>query len=206
MKYYENFLKDYLDVDLLSELRSVKEWKDFNRNKSHMKEYYSNGQFLTKLRSQLHSKTFIEWVEKQSGVKGLVVDSFGTGEGVSLMQSGDMLNSHIDFNWNSRINMHRAVNLLIYLGDCEGGKFEVWNDEKSKIIFEAKPIHNSAVLFNHSETKSHGVDKVNSGKRYSIRQFYYKSEATCNNPHQSLYWFNPQNKMPTNSYDQNNSI
>ena len=40
MKYYENFLKDYLDVDLLSELRTIKEWKDFNRNDSHMKEYY----------------------------------------------------------------------------------------------------------------------------------------------------------------------
>ena len=32
MKYYENFLKDYLDVDLLSELRTIKEWKDFKES------------------------------------------------------------------------------------------------------------------------------------------------------------------------------
>ena len=41
-----------------------------------------------------------------------------------------------------------------------------------------------------------------SGKRYSIRQFYYKSESVCDNPHQSLYWFNPNKEMHTNSeYD-----
>ena len=59
MKYYENFLKDYLDVDLLSELRTIKEWKDFNRNDSHMKEYYGEGQFINKTRKILHSKKIL---------------------------------------------------------------------------------------------------------------------------------------------------
>jgi len=199
MKYYENFLKDYLDVDLLSELKSIKEWKDFNRNKSHMKEYYDEGQWLNKLRCHLHSKSFIQWIEKETEIEGLVVDPIGTGEGVSLMQSGDILDPHIDFNWNDRIKMHRAVNLLIYLGSCQGGEFEVWNETMDEKIFNANPIHNSAVIFTHSETQAHGVRKITSGKRYSIRQFYYKSEATCENPHQSLYWFNPEMKMPTNS-------
>lgn len=201
MKYYENFLKDYLDIDLLNELKSFNNWKDFDRNNSHMKEYYDEGQWLNKLRCHLHSKSFIQWVEKETGVEGLVVDSFGTGEGVSLMQSGDKLDSHIDFNWNNRINMYRSINLLIYLGSCEGGEFEIWDDKKENIIFEAKPIHNSAVLFKHSETKSHGVRSIKSGKRFSVRQFYYKSELTCENPHQSLYWYNTEKNMPTNSND-----
>lgn len=201
MKYYENFLKDYLDIDLLNELKSFNNWKDFDRNNSHMKEYYDGGQWLNKLRCHLHSKSFIQWVEKETGVEGLVVDSFGTGEGVSLMQSGDKLDSHIDFNWNNRINMYRSINLLIYLGSCEGGEFEIWDDKKENIIFEAKPIHNSAVLFKHSETKSHGVRSIKSGNRFSVRQFYYKSELTCENPHQSLYWYNTEKNMPTNSND-----
>ena len=36
MKYYEDFLSDYLDVDLLSEFNSIREWSDFNRNNTHM--------------------------------------------------------------------------------------------------------------------------------------------------------------------------
>ena len=164
-----------------------------------MKEYYEEGQFLTKLRVYLHSKKFIQWVEEESGIEGLVVDSYGIGEGVSLMEKEHKLNPHIDFNWNDRIKMHRAVNLLIYLGDCFGGEFEIWDDKKENVIFEANPIHNSAVIFTHSETQAHGVRKITSGRRYSIRQFYYKSEATCENPHQSLYWYNPESNMPTNS-------
>lgn len=199
MNYYNNFLKNYLDVDLLTELKTIKDWKSFDRNNSHMKEYYGEGQCLDQLRCHLHSKSFIKWVEKETDIDGLIVDPYGTGEGVSLMQTGDMLNSHIDFNWNDRIKLYRAVNLLIYLGDCLGGEFEVWDDDKENVIFEANPIHNSAVLFNHSETKAHGVRKIKSGRRYSIRQFYYKSEAICKNPHQSLYWYNPKTKMPTNS-------
>ena len=164
-----------------------------------MKEYYGCGQIVNKLRSKLHSKEFIQWVEKESGINGLVVDSYGVGEGVSLMEPGDKLNSHIDFNWNDRIKMHRAVNLLIYLGSCSGGEFEIWDDDHSKIIFEAEPEHNSAVMFLHSESKAHGVRPIKSGRRYSVRQFYYKSEAMTDRAHQSLYWYNIENKMPTNS-------
>ena len=206
MKYYENFLKDYLDVDLLSEFKSVSEWKNFNRNNSHMKEYYGEGQWLNKLRCYLHSKPFVKWVEEETKINGLVIDSFGTGEGVSLMQPNDMLDSHIDFNWNNRIRMHRAVNLLIYLGSCRGGEFEIWDDKREKTLFEASPIHNSAVIFAHSETQAHGVRKITSGERYAIRQFYYKSDVIEQNPHQSLYWYNsekkwynPKTNMPTNS-------
>ena len=39
------------------------------------------------------------------------------------MKQDDMLDAHIDFNWNNRIKMHRAVNLLIYVGECHGGEF-----------------------------------------------------------------------------------
>ncbi len=95
--------------------------------------------------------------------------------------------------------MHRAVNLLIYLGDCKGGNFTVWDEEMKMISFSKEPVHNSAIMFNHTETNAHSVTPLTYGKRYSIRQFYYKSEATCENPHQSLYWYNPETKMPTNS-------
>jgi len=201
MKYYNSFLKDNLDFFLLRELETLTTyaWKDFDRNESHMKEYYGEGQSINKIRQYLHSKKCIEWVEKESGIDGLVVDVCGTGEGVSLMESGDHLDPHIDFNWNNRIKMNRAVNLMIYFGDCQGGEFHVWDDNKENIIFEQSPKHNSAILLHHSESKSHGVKPITHGKRYAIRQFYYRSEAVAKNPHQSFYWFNPEKQMSTNS-------
>jgi len=199
MKYYKKILKDSLDMLLQSELHNVTDWKNFNRNNSHMKEYYGEGKFINRVRQYLHSKECIRWVENEMDEEGLVVDTHGTGEGVSLMEKGDMLDAHIDFNWNERIKMYRAVNLCLYLGECEGGEFHVWDEEKENIIFEQKPKHNSAVLFKHSETISHGVKPVKTGERFTIRQFYYKSEAVCENPHQSLYWYNPKKNMETNT-------
>ena len=199
MKYYEKFLKDNFDLLLLSELKTIKEWKDFNRNESHMKEYYGEGKHINKLRQYLHSKKCIKWTEKESGIEGLVVDTLGTGEGVSLMEPEDKLDPHIDFNWNNRIKMNRAVNLTIYLGSVTGGEFTVWDEDMKMVTFSKSPKHNSAILFSHSETKAHGVKPVTSGQRYTIRQFYYKSEVTCDNPHQSLYWYNPDKKMATNT-------
>ena len=200
MKYYKNFLKDNLDLLLQSELRTIKDWNDFDRNKSHMKEYYGEGKFINKIRQYLHSKECIEWVENETGIDGLIVDTYGTGEGVSLMKKNDMLDAHIDFNWNNRIKMHRAVNLLIYINeDCQGGEFFVLDSPDKNEIFCKEPKHNSAILIKHSETVSHGVKPIIEGQRYAVRQFYYKSEAVCENPHQSLYWYNPEKQMPTNT-------
>jgi Rps23 Pro-64 3,4-dihydroxylase Tpa1-like proline 4-hydroxylase len=202
MKYYENFLLEKTANSILKECLKISKWKDFNRNTSHMKEYYDEeSPFLKHVRKILHSKDFVKWIEEEIQIYGLVTDSFGVGEGVSLMQEGDELNPHIDFNWNERIKMYRAVNLLIYFGECEGGEFHVWDDNKENIIFEKEPKHNSAIIFTHSETKAHGVKPVKSGNRFAIRQFYYKSDNICNDAHQSLYWYNPNKKMETNSVE-----
>lgn len=199
MKYYENFLDDDVADQLLEEFINISSWKDFERNTSHMRECYDDLIVMKEIRQKLHSKEFIQWIEEESGLGGLIVDPFGIGEGVSLMTEGDELNPHIDFNWNDRIKMYRAVNLLIYFGDCKGGEFHVWDEEKENIIFEKEPKHNSALFFQHSETKAHGVKPVKYGSRFAIRQFYYKSNNICENAHQSLYWYNPKKNMKTNT-------
>ena len=51
--------------------------------------------------------------------------------------------------------------------------------KRKKIIFEKPPKHNSAVLFKHSESLSHV--KPDEGRRFTIRQFYYKSESIEHN-------------------------
>ena len=199
MNYYKNYLKENLDLLLLSELKTIKDWKDFNRNNSHMKEYYGEGKFINRIRQYFHSKECIKWIEKETGIDGLLVDPYSVGEGVSLMESQDQLDPHIDFNWNDRIKMHRAVNLCVYLGECEGGEHCQYDDKKENVVSNHIPEHNSAILFKHSETSPHGDKPVTSGQRFTMRQFYYKSEATVVNPHQSLYWYNPDRQMPTNS-------
>jgi hypothetical protein len=86
------------------------------------------------------------------------------------------------------------------VGECEGGEYHVLDENKEVELFCEEPKHNSAILTQHSETISHGVKPITSGKRYSVRQFYYTTGAVePPNPHQSLYWYNPKKQMPTNS-------
>ena len=177
MKYYEDFLKDHLDTNLLHELGSITDWKDFNRNNSHMKEFHDDLPYIKKVREYLHSKDCIKWVEKELDLEGLIVDSCGVGEGISLMKKDDMLDFHIDDNWNPRIKAHRAVNLLVYVGECRGGEYYVLDENKEVELFCKEPKHNSAILSRYSENISHGVKPITSGKRYSVRQFYYTTEA-----------------------------
>ena len=122
MKYYDNFLKDSLDLFLLRELETLTTyaWEDFNRNESHMKEYYGEGQFINKIRQYLHSKKCIEWVEKESGLGGLIIDAYGTGEGVSLMKKDDMLwgaDSHLGDHRKVILATRRANAVHIYAPD-----------------------------------------------------------------------------------------
>jgi len=201
-------LKSSLADNCWRTLNQVTEWKKFNRNNSLMYEYYDWEQHadIREAYNVLHSQRVVKQIEEESGIEGLLIDPMGVGEGISKMIKGCKLDSHVDFNWNDRCKLNRAISITIYLGECEGGEFQVWDDSRENILWERKPLHNTSVMFYNSEQKSHAVNEVTSGTRYAIRKFYYTSNGTPKDPpHQSLYWYdgekayNPQKKMTTNS-------
>ena len=73
---------------------------------------------------------------------------------LSLMESQDQLDPHIDFNWNDRIKMHRAVNLCVYLGDYRPGMEAATNFEV------VSPLVEGGLLTGGEETYHEMSDSV----------------------------------------------
>jgi len=203
-----------LDKDLASScletLEGIKDWKTFERNNSLMFEYYDWEQHddLREVYNQLHSQRTIKNLEEETNTSGLLFDPLGVGEGISKMVKGCKLDPHIDFNWNNRVKLNRVFSLIVYLGYCKGGEFQIWDKERKNIMWNHTPDHNTSVLFKNNDSVPHSVTEITNGTRYAIRQFYYQSNSTpIEDPHQSLYYYdgekayNIEKKMPTNSID-----
>ena len=115
---------------------------------------------------------FLDFVSSTYNMK-LKTDPTMFGQGVAIMQKEDFLHKHFDQPYNPNINRHRAINMLIYLGSYDGGIFE-WFDLKGNVLWDIKVKHNSALLFNYNKFSQHGVTKIKSGIRVSLRHFFYE--------------------------------
>ena len=77
----------------------------------------------------LNSRPFIQFLEKMSGINGLIPDPYYLGGGIHRTNTTGFLDIHADFNHHSIMNLERRLNLLIYLNpnwkEEYGGSFEV---------------------------------------------------------------------------------
>tara|TARA_B100000959_G_scaffold284312_1_gene355570 strand:+ start:2327 stop:2953 length:627 start_codon:yes stop_codon:yes gene_type:complete len=204
------FLSPELATSCYDTLEEIEDWKTFERNNSLMYEYYDWERHanLREVYNFFHSQRTIKNLEEETGYEGLLFDPMGVGEGISKMVKGCKLDPHVDFNWNNRVKLNRVFSLILYLGDCKGGEFRLWDKDRKNIVWSKTPSHNTSVLFKNNDSAPHSVTEVTSGVRYAIRQFYYQSNSTpAENPHQSLYWYDGENaynvepKMATNSIE-----
>lgn len=124
----------------------------------------------------------------------LIPDPYLIGAGFSVIKDGGDLKWHVDFNWNDRIKLYRAVSMIIYLDEPESGgvlEFEI-EHEMNKV----EPKKGRVVLFTHSETIRHRVTPV-VGSRSALRLFFYTSNLEApEGYHRSLYGVD-ENGKPT---------
>lgn len=157
--------------------------------------------------SALHSSIFINWLENITGIQSLITDPHLIGAGYSKNSSGDSLKPHVDFNWNNRLKLHRAVSLIIYLTPGWkpewGGSLDFYDADKEKIIKTVNCTFNKALIWNYHRKGFHGyADPIQCPVetfRGTFRLFYYISNSTYKPedlPHRSLYWFNHDTKEP----------
>lgn len=64
----------------------------------------------------LNSQEFLSVLETISGIHGLHADPDLRG-GIHAIGRGGFLKLHTDFNWHSKLAMHRRLNLLVYLNE-----------------------------------------------------------------------------------------
>jgi len=130
--------------------------------------------------SYLQSPEFRGWISEVTGISGLMSDRDWLGGGVHRVTPGGRLDVHADFNIHWRENLHRRLNLLVYLNPSWqpqwGGALEIWAPDLSRCCHQILPTFNRAVLFRITDDAYHGhPDPVISPDqdRMSLALYYY---------------------------------
>ena len=139
------------------------------------------GPFTRALIHVLNAGPFLTFVEKLTGVKGLISDPYLRGGGLHEIKRGGSLGVHADFNYYKRLKLYRRLNLIVYLNegwqDEWGGHLELWEKDGRAPVARVAPIFNRAVMFETSNESYHGhpqpIRCPEDRARQSLALYYY---------------------------------
>ncbi|MBC7919778.1 MAG: 2OG-Fe(II) oxygenase, partial [Ferruginibacter sp.] len=84
------------------------------------------------------SPAFAAWVAKVTGIPGVFVTEDNLGTGLHQGSDGSFLDIHVDFNIHHVKNVHRRLNMLLYLNQDwkpeYGGGMEMWNADMTQMV------------------------------------------------------------------------
>lgn len=139
---------------------------------------------VARLNEALASRSFLEDIEYITSIPNLLPDPALGGGGMHVTGSGGRLDVHVDFNFNEELNVHRRLNILIYLNPdwnpAWGGQVELWDPKVRTCHKSVVPQLNRCVLFQTSEISFHGVQPVSPdahAPRQSFAAYYYTKDA-----------------------------
>jgi hypothetical protein len=150
----------------------------------------------------LNSRIFIEFLERLTGIDGLIPDPYLSGGGLHMIPRGGRLAIHADFNKQRKLRLDRRLNLLLYLNyDWQeewGGALELWDKDVKTKEKSYLPIANRMVVFSTTDTAYHGhPDPLTSPKgkyRRSIALYYYtngRPEDEKSDVHTTIFKMRP---------------
>ncbi|MEO5925332.1 MAG: 2OG-Fe(II) oxygenase [Bryobacteraceae bacterium] len=116
----------------------------------------------------LGSRPFLDYVSQLSGIPDLLLDPKMFGGGTHENLHGQDLDPHVDFNFDEGRQLHRRLNLIVYMNQewqTEwGGALEIHSNprrpEENK-IHTFDPLFNRCVMFETNEYSWHGFPKIN---------------------------------------------
>ncbi len=129
----------------------------------------------------LNSRHFLQFLERMTGIKGLIPDPYFIGGGLHETKTGGFLSIHADFNHHAPLNLERRLNILIYLNrdwkEEYGGSFEIWDTPMKQRYGQWAPVFNRFVAFSTASDTMHGnpepVNHPEGLSRRSLALYYY---------------------------------
>lgn len=160
---------------------------------------------IAQLNEALAATPFLEDLEYITGIPSLKADPLLGGGGMHVTGSGGRLDVHVDFNFNETMNVHRRLNILIYLNpkwDSNwGGQVELWDRDVRTCHQSILPQLNRCVLFETSDISFHGVQPVSDSApfpRQSFAAYYYTKDAPpgwSGHNHGTIFRARPDEKL-----------
>lgn len=104
----------------------------------------------------LNSAPFLRFLERVTGIRGLIPDPYLHAAGYMRVAAGGFLDVHYDFATQRELKLDRRVNVLLYLNrDWRtewGGQLELHSNEPSasaaRRVIEIEPLFNRLLIFN----------------------------------------------------------
>ena len=184
----DDFLPEYVLNDVLKEFPKPGEikWQEFE-NKSEKKLASTSelqmGDATRFLLYQFNSSTFMSFLEKITGINGLIPDPHFVGGGLHQIERGGYLKMHVDFNRHTRLKLDRRLNLLLYLNkdwkEEYGGHIQLWDKDMTRCEKKILPIFNRCVIFSTTDFSYHGhpdpLTCPEGATRKSLALYYYSN-------------------------------
>lgn len=183
-------IDDFMSPDVLDRVldefpdKKKIDWVDFDdatQKKLGQKNEDGLGDFTRALLYQFNSAPFINFLEKLTGIEGLIPDPHFWGGGLHQLEREGFLKIHADFSLHPVLKVDRRINVLVYLNkdwpDSYGGQLELWDREVTKCEKKITPIFNRCVVFNTTDFSFHGHPEPimcpPDRTRKSIALYYY---------------------------------
>jgi hypothetical protein len=194
------YVDDLFPIDVLTEVSNeipdlpkmeknkegcIKGQRCFNTEVEKFKNQYDNdiyhGPATASLFAYLKSSMFIKFLEKLTGIEDIIPDPHYRGSGIHQTLPGGFLNIHADFNRYERYDLHRRVNVLLYLNpdwnETWGGHLELWSRDLQNCEVKLAPTLGRMVVFSSTDFSYHGHQeplKAPLGRsRKSLAMYYY---------------------------------
>jgi Rps23 Pro-64 3,4-dihydroxylase Tpa1-like proline 4-hydroxylase len=139
---------------------------------------------VRRLHEALAAPEFLDALRQITGIDRLLADEQLDGGGIHETGPHGRLDVHVDFNYLEKRELHRRLNILIYLNpdwrEDWGGKLELWDRDVKVCHHSFAPILNRCVVFETSEISFHGVTALTAPDdvvRKSFAAYYYTKEA-----------------------------
>ncbi|HEX4998721.1 MAG TPA: 2OG-Fe(II) oxygenase [Terriglobia bacterium] len=132
---------------------------------------------------QFNSSAFCVFLERLTGIDGVVPDPHFWGGGLHQIERGGFLKVHSDFNWYGKLKLDRRLNVLLYLNrdweEAFGGHLELWSSDMSRCERRVLPIANRCVIFSTGNSSFHGHPEPlacpEGQTRKSLALYYYSN-------------------------------
>ena len=125
---------------------------------------------IAKIVKSFHTNEFCAWVERLTGLTGLLPDRSMRWTGMREMLPGSFQLIHSDARVSPESGLRKEVTVLFYLqmdyrAEKNSGDLEIWDDQMDECRLSIAPHFNRCVMFENSDTSFHGVPSVDFNRR-----------------------------------------